>query len=63
MLGILMKKAFFLSLIEKDIIITAGGENIAPQMIEGKINQVQILGHSVVVGDKKKFLALGNTQS
>ena len=42
---------------KKDIIITAGGENIAPQMIEGKINQVQILGHSVVVGDKKKFLA------
>ena len=26
-------------------------------MIEGKINQIQILGHSVVIGDKKKFLA------
>jgi len=42
---------------KKDIIITAGGENVAPQMVEGKINQIQILGHSVVVGDKKKFLA------
>ena len=41
---------------KKDIIITAGGENIAPQMIEGKINQIQLIGHSVVIGDKKKFL-------
>ena len=41
---------------KKDIIITAGGENIAPQMIEGKINQIQLIGHSVVLGDKKKFL-------
>jgi long-subunit acyl-CoA synthetase (AMP-forming) len=41
---------------KKDIIITAGGENIAPQMIEGKINQIQLIGHSVVLVDKKKFL-------
>ena len=25
-------------------------------MVEGKINQIQLIGHSVVIGDKKKFL-------
>merc|ERR1712117_858917 len=43
----------------KEIIITAGGENIAPVPIEEKIKaELPAISHAMVVGDKKKHLAV-----
>ena len=42
---------------KKDLIITAGGENIAPQVIEGKLKSIQAVAQAVVVGDRKKHLS------
>jgi len=42
---------------KKDLLITAGGENIAPQMIEGKLKNILGVSQAVVVGDRKPFLA------
>ena len=41
---------------KKDLIITAGGENIAPQLIEGILKSIPIVSQAVVVGDRKKYL-------
>lgn len=42
---------------KKDIIITAGGENIAPQVIEGKLKNITWVSQAVVVGDRQKYLS------
>jgi len=42
---------------KKDLLITAGGENIAPQLIEGMLKSIPVVAQAVVVGDRKKFLA------
>jgi long-chain acyl-CoA synthetase len=43
---------------KKDIIVTAGGKNVAPQNIEGQIKaKSSIIGQVVVHGDKRKFLS------
>jgi long-subunit acyl-CoA synthetase (AMP-forming) len=42
---------------KKDLIITAGGENIAPQMIEGKLKGIPVVSQAVVVGDRRKHLS------
>ena len=42
---------------KKDLLITAGGENIAPQVIEGKLRDISAVAHAVVVGDREKHLA------
>ncbi len=41
---------------KKDIIITAGGENIAPQLLEGKIKTITAVSQAVVIGDQRKYL-------
>ncbi len=41
---------------KKDIIITSGGENIAPQMLEGKIKAIAAISQVVVIGDQRKYL-------
>ena len=41
----------------KDLLITAGGENIAPQLIEGALKTIPIVSQAIVVGDRRKFLA------
>jgi long-subunit acyl-CoA synthetase (AMP-forming) len=38
---------------KKELIITAGGENIAPQMIEGKLRAMKVIGQAVVIGDRR----------
>jgi long-chain-fatty-acid--CoA ligase ACSBG len=37
----------------KELLITAGGENIAPILIENELKQIMgnLLGHAMVVGD------------
>ncbi len=41
---------------KKDLIITAGGKNIAPQNIENLIKTDQLISQCVVHGDRRKYL-------
>jgi len=41
---------------KKEIIITAGGKNIAPKNIEAAIKQLPVVGEAVVIGDRRKYL-------
>jgi long-chain acyl-CoA synthetase len=41
---------------KKEIIITAGGKNIAPKNIEAALKQSPLIGECVVIGDRRKFL-------
>lgn len=40
----------------KDIIITAGGKNVAPVGIEGALKEHPLVSQAVVYGDRKKYL-------
>ena len=41
-----------------ELIITAGGENIAPVPIEDAIKEeVPLISNAMVIGDKRKFLS------
>jgi long-subunit acyl-CoA synthetase (AMP-forming) len=42
---------------KKDLLITAGGENIAPQVLEGRLKSIPAVAQAVVVGDRQKHLA------
>ncbi|XP_045448393.1 long-chain-fatty-acid--CoA ligase ACSBG2 [Melitaea cinxia] len=43
----------------KELLITAGGENIAPVLIEQAVqSELLHVGYAVLVGDRKKFLAI-----
>lgn len=41
---------------KKDIIVTAGGKNIAPQNIENLLKSVPFISQAMVHGDRRKFL-------
>ena len=43
----------------QEILITAGGENVAPVLIEDNIKaELPIVSHAMVVGDRRKFLSI-----
>jgi long-chain acyl-CoA synthetase len=41
---------------KKDLIITAGGENIAPQAIENRLKTDKFIANALVCGDRRPFL-------
>jgi long-chain acyl-CoA synthetase len=42
---------------KKDIIVTAGGKNVAPQNLEGELKTDPMVSQVMVHGDKRKFLS------
>jgi long-chain acyl-CoA synthetase len=42
---------------KKDIIVTAGGKNVAPQNIENELKTDPLVSQAMVHGDKRKFLS------
>ena len=42
---------------KKDLIITAGGKNIAPQNIENSLKTVPVISQAVIIGDRRKYLS------
>jgi long-subunit acyl-CoA synthetase (AMP-forming) len=41
---------------KKELLITAGGENIAPQVLEGHLKSIPVVAQAVVIGDRMKYL-------
>ncbi len=41
---------------KKNVLITSGGENIAPQVIEGQLMAIPVVSQAVVIGDRRKYL-------
>jgi long-chain acyl-CoA synthetase len=42
---------------KKELLVTAGGKNVAPAPLEDPIRAVPIVGQAVVIGDKRPFVA------
>jgi long-subunit acyl-CoA synthetase (AMP-forming) len=42
---------------KKELIITAGGENISPQLVEGHLTSIPVVAQAVVIGDRRRYLA------
>jgi long-subunit acyl-CoA synthetase (AMP-forming) len=43
---------------KKELIITAGGENIAPQLVEVQIKSIGVVSQAVVIGDRRRYLSV-----
>ncbi len=41
----------------KDVIITAGGKNISPQLIENRLKESQFIDQICIIGDRRKYLS------
>jgi long-chain acyl-CoA synthetase len=42
---------------KKDILVTAGGKNVAPQNLEGELKAHRVVSQAIVVGDRRPFVA------
>jgi len=42
---------------KKDLIITAGGKNVAPKLLEGGLRDHPLVSEAVLIGDRRKFLS------
>lgn len=57
-IGVIDPEGFlFITDRKKDLIKTSSGKYVAPQMIEGLINQSEFVEQAVIVGDKRKYVA------
>jgi long-chain acyl-CoA synthetase len=43
---------------KKDIIITAGGKNVAPKLLETGLRNHPLVAEAVVIGDRRKYLSV-----
>lgn len=43
---------------KKDLIITAGGENVAPALVEGYLKSIPVVSQAVVIGDRQRYLSV-----
>jgi long-chain acyl-CoA synthetase len=43
---------------KKDIIVTAGGKNVAPQNLENDLKAAKAISQALVVGDRKPYIAV-----
>ena len=41
---------------KKELIITSGGKNIGPQILESKLKQIPVVSQAVVIGDRRNYL-------
>ena len=42
---------------KKELLITAGGKNVAPTKIEHKLCESNFISQAVVIGDRERYLA------
>jgi len=42
---------------KKELIITSGGKNVGPQLIEGRLRSIPAVAVAVVIGDRRKYLS------
>jgi len=49
---------FYITDRKKDIIITAGGENVTPSLIEVELKKSPIIGEAVLIGDERPYLTV-----
>jgi len=42
---------------KKDIIVTAGGKNVAPQNLENELKAHRVVSQAIVIGDRKPYIA------
>jgi long-chain acyl-CoA synthetase len=55
-LGVLRDGYLVITGRRKDVIVTAGGKNVAPQRLEDQLNAYWLIEHSVVVGDRRAYV-------
>jgi long-chain acyl-CoA synthetase len=42
---------------KKELIITAGGENIPPQLVEGHLKSIGVVSQAILIGDRRHYLS------
>jgi len=50
------KKCYFITGRKKDLIITSGGKNVAPEPIESRLTTSRYIAQACVIGDRRKYL-------